>query len=299
MKDITNPAKYSVLLTVSETGSLTAAAERLGYTQSGISHMIADLEAECGFPLVLRSKTGSSLTREGERLIEPIRALMRAQEQLASSIDGINGLRSGVVRVGMFSSVAVHWAPELIERFSAKYPRITVELFSGLYHEIENKVLSEELDCGFLTQKTKRDLKFIELTQDRLLAVLPKTHPLAGEPALPVKLIGGEEFIIPGEGSNYDIGEIFRSCRVSPRVKYALSDDYAALSMVERGLGITILPELVLEGREESVAVLELDPRFRRTIGLVMRPNRLISPAAKAFAEFVKEFANGKNAAEV
>ncbi|MBR0136531.1 MAG: LysR family transcriptional regulator [Clostridia bacterium] len=289
MRPVTNIAKYSVLLAVSEAGSLTAAAERLGYTQSGISHIIADLESECGFPLILRGKTGSRLTREGERLLEPVRGAIRAGEQLAEAIDAINGLRSGRVRVGMFSSVAIHWAPEMLLRFGELYPNIEVEVFSGRYDEIEDKVLSEELDCGFLTKQTRRDLKFSELTRDRLLAVLPKDHPLAGMSSLPVGLIASEDFIIPGEGSNYDIGGIFRSCRVSPRVRYALSDDHAALSMVEKGLGMTILPELMLEGREDNVAVMELDPPFHRTIGIVSRPNRLVPPAAKAFMEFVKE----------
>lgn len=290
MSRITNPSKYFVLAAVEETGSLTAAAEKLGYTQSGVSHIIADLEAECGFPLVLRGKSGSALTRDGEKLIEPVRALMRAEEQLESCIGEINGLRSGVVRVGMFSSVAVHWAPELIKRFSALYPNIKIELFSGLYHEIENMVLDERLDCGFLTKMTKRDLTFFALTRDRLLAAVPLEHPFAKLEKLPARLIAGEDFIIPGEGTNYDIGEIFRSCRVAPRVRYALSDDYAALSMVEKGLGITILPELVLFGRSKNVAVLELDPPFDRTIGVVSRPGRESSPGARAFMEFVKGY---------
>ena len=291
MKAMINPRKYSVLLAIAESGSLTSAAERLGYTQSGISHIIADLEAECGFPLILRSKAGSLLTRDGEKLIEPIRSMLRAEEQLSEAIDAVNGLRSGRVRVGMFSSVAVHWAPELTERFTALHPNIELELFSGLYQEIENKVLSEELDCGFLTKKTKKDLNFSELTRDRLLLVLPCGHPLASLSSVPVELIEREDFIIPGEGTGYDIGDIFRSCRVKPRVKYALSDDHAALSMVQRGLGVTILPELILEGMAEGVALRELSPAFRRTIGIVSRPNRLVSPAARAFMDLVKEFA--------
>ncbi|MBO4847614.1 MAG: LysR family transcriptional regulator [Clostridia bacterium] len=288
MRSITNPSKYSVLAVVAETGSLTAAAEKLGYTQSGISRIIQDVEAECGFPLLQRGKTGSTLTRDGEKLIGPIRQLMRAEEQLTGAVDEINGLRSGRVRVGMFSSVAVHWAPELVRSFSALYPNIEVELFAGLYDEIEDRVLDERLDCGFLTKQTKRDLNFIELTRDRLLAVVPKQHPLAGSGRFPVEQIDREDLILPGEGSNYDIGGIFRSCRITPRAKYALSDDYAALAMVERGLGVTILPELVLEGRRDNVAVLELDPPFHRTIGVVSRPRRGVSPAARAFIEFVK-----------
>lgn len=287
MRSVTNPAKYTVLLAVKDCGSLTSAAEKLGYTQSGISHIIADLEAECGFPLIKRTRTGSGLTREGERLTEPIRTLQRAEEQLYSALDEINGLRSGVVRVGMFSSVAVHWAPELIKRFSEKYPSITVEVFSGLYREIENRVISEELDCGFLTECSKLRSGFRELARDRLLAVLPRGHELCALPAVPLASVAAADLIIPGEGTGYDIGELFRSAKIKPHVKYALSDDYAALSMAERGLGITILPELVLAGQNADVELRELEPASCRTIGIVTRPNRLLSPAASAFVEMV------------
>lgn len=294
MRAMTNPAKYAVLLAVKSTGSLTLAAEKLGYTQSGISHIIADLEAECGFPLVQRTRSGSALTKEAERLTEPIRAMLRANEQLSAALDEINGLRSGVVRVGMFSSVAVHWAPELIARFSERCPNIRVEVFSGLYHEIENRVLSEELDCGFLTKQTKRDLKFLELTRDRLLAVLPKGHPLAREEKLPLKLLAEAGLIIPGEGTGYDIGESLRRHSIEPNAKYELSDDYAALSMAERGLGVTILPELILSGQHANVELRELDPPLCRTIGIVSRPHRLLSPAAGAFMDTAAELFRDK-----
>lgn len=290
MRSAANPLKYSVLLAVAETGSLTAAAEKLGYTQSGISHIIADLEAECGFPLLFRGKAGSTLTREGEKLIEPIRALLNAEAQLTGTVDEINGLRTGRVRVGMFTSVAVHWAPAIAEEFAALYPNIDVELFSGLYQEIESRVLSEELDCGFLTERTRRGLAFTPLANDRLLAVLPKGHPLAELDAVPVSALGQEPFILPGEGSNYDIGELFRAARVTPRVRYALSDDYAALAMVEKGLGVTILPELILKGRTDGAELRELSPAARRTIGMATRRDRAVSPAARAFMEFVRGF---------
>ena len=285
MRSVTNPAKYTVLLGVMDWGSLTSAAEKLGYTQSGISHIIADLEAECGFPLIKRTRTGSGLTREGERLTEPIRALQRAGEQLFSAMDEINGLRSGVVRVGMFSSVAVHWAPELLKRFSEKYPNISVEVFSGLYNEIEDRVLSEELDCGFLSECSRLRPGFRGLARDRLLAVLPAGHELCALERVPLEAIANADLIIPGEGTGYDIGELFRAARIKPRVKYALSDDYAALSMAERGLGITILPELILAGQTAKVELRELDPACCRTIGIATRPGRLLSPAAAAFVE--------------
>ena len=291
-----NSTKYLVLLTVADCGSLTEAASRLGYTQSGISHIIAELEEECGFPLVLRAKQGSRLTREGERLMPAIRALLNANEQLEQTVAEINGMRSGTVRVGMFSSVAVHWAPEMTELFLKKYPNIEISIFDGPYHEIENKVLSGELDCGFLTKQTRKALDFIELARDELLAVAPPGHPFAALKALPIDMIGSADFIIPGEGSNYDIGSIFAENGVTPRARYAFSDDHAAIAMVERGMGVTILPSLILSGVSANVVTLPLEPAFARTIGIILprTKHKALSPAARAFIEFAVRWSESR-----
>ena len=286
---INNFAKYSVLLKVRECGSITAAAERLGYTQSGVSRIIKELEEECGFTLITRSKAGSALTPEGERLAVPIRAILNAGEQLEQTVAELNGERRGMVRVGMFSSVAVHWAPELIGAFNSAYPNIEVRIFDGLYREIENRILSGELDCGFITKQTKKDLTVKELSKDPLLAVLPASHSAAELSALPLEKIAELDFIIPGEGSNYDIGRIFGEYGIKPKVRYAFSDDHAAVAMVERGMGVTILPELVLRGCTANVRTMPLDPPFSRTIGIALphTAKKSISPAAKAFVDFV------------
>ena len=293
---LANPSKYLVLLAVADSGSLTAAADRMGYTQSGISHIIAELEEECGFPLVIRAKQGSRLTREGESLLPAVRNVLNAGERLAQTISELNGVRSGNVRVGMFSSAAVHWAPEILELFSRKHPNIKISIFDGLYQEIESKVLSGELDCGFFTKQTQKALDFIELSRDELLAVVPLSHPFAELDALPVKRIEEADFIYPGEGSNYDIGRIFAENGVSPHVCYSFSDDNAAVAMVERGMGVTILPRLITDSVTAKVSILPLSPGFSRTIGIILprTKHKSVSPAALAFIDFVCGWVKGR-----
>ncbi len=289
-----NTVKYQVFLTVAELGSLTAAGDRLGYTQSGVSRIIADMEVEFGFPLFTRSKGGAALTADGAKLIAPMREVINSDELLRQTVSAINGLLSGRVRVGMFSSVAVHWAPDIICGFNRLYPSIDIEIFAGLYQEIEEMILDERLDCGFITKSTHKDLNSIALTRDKMLAVLPKGHPFEGFDALPIDLISGDDFIIPGEGSNYDIGQLFGANGITPKVRYTLRDDYAAIAMVERGIGITILPELVLSGHDENVTTLELCPACFRTIGIASRPHKGISPAARAFVDYVRSWASAR-----
>ena len=287
---IGNLSKYEVLSTVAETGSLTSAAEKLGYTQSGVSRIIADLEQECGFPLLTRGKLGCSLTKEGEKMLVPIRSLLRAGDLVTETAAEINGLRSGHIRVGLFSSAAVQWAPKMVTDFLAQYPNIRVEFFAGLYHEIVHMIETEELDCGFITRQAKEDLNFRDLKSDRLLAVVSLEHPCADWDALPISMLANEDFIIPGEGSHYDIGRIFSEHGIHPNVRFSMRDDSGAIAMAAHGLGISILPEMVLKGVSLPVKALPLDPPFSRVIGIASKKNRVLSPAARAFIAFAEDW---------
>lgn len=288
--NIGNLSKYEVLASVAETGSLTATAERRGYTQSGVSRIVADLERECGFPLLIRGKLGCSLTKEGEKMLVPIRGLLHAGELVAQTAAEINGLRSGHIRVGLFSSAAVQWAPRLVTEFQAQYPNISVEFFAGLYQEIVERIESEELDCGFITKEAREALNFHALKSDRLLAVLPLDHPFAGVDALPVSELAEEDFIIPGEGSHNDIGRIFSEQGIHPNVRFSMRDDAGAIAMVAHGLGISILPEMVLPGVSLPVKALPLEPPFYRIIGIASKSDRALSPATRAFIAFTEEW---------
>lgn len=288
--NIGNISKYETFLMVAQTGSLTAAAGKLGYTQSGVSRIISDLEKEFGFTLLRRSKNGCALTKEGEQLIEPMRHLLHAGDMLSQTVDQINGLRTGRVRVGLFSSAAMHWAPGIVTGFQKQYPNVEVEFYAGLYKEINSMVESEELDCGFLTKQAKGELSFTELKQDRLMAVIPPEHPFSQYDVFPVSAFEKVDFIIPGEGSHNDIGRIFEESGIHPRVRYIMPDDAGALSMVEHGLGVTIFPELMLDHWQGKVKALPLNPPFIRTIGIAYRQNRTLSPAARAFINFTVQW---------
>lgn len=279
---------YEVFIAVTETANITLAAEKLGYTQSGVSHIIAKLENEFGFPLFMRSKQGVKLTRDGEKMLFAIRDVVKSEELLKQTADEIKGLRSGKIRIGAFSSVAIHWLPEIIKEFSETYPNIEIETEIGTYKTIEDMLLQEKIDCGFMTGDTTTELDFIPLKTDRLLALLPPGHKLSSLPALPLPLTAELDFIIPGEGANYDIGRIFKHAGIRPNVRFNVSDDYAAIAMVNKGLGITIMPELILAGVREIPSVMELDPCCVRTIGLAVRRNIAVSPACRAFMEFVR-----------
>ena len=132
-----NILKYFAFIKTVECGSFTKAAQVLNYSQSGISRMIGDLEKEWKITLLERSRGGLCLTSDGLRVLPLARTLCADYEKLQSQVSDLNGLRSGMIRIGTFSSVATHWLPNIIRQFQKDYPNIDYELLLGDYAEIE------------------------------------------------------------------------------------------------------------------------------------------------------------------
>ena len=129
----TNLQKYLALLKTVEYKSFTKAAAELKCSQSGISRMIGDLEHEWGVNLLARSRAGVYLTAEGQKLLPYVRAVYQQCERLQTQVDELNGLQSGLIRIGTFSSVATHWLPNIIREFQKNYPNIEYEFLLGDY----------------------------------------------------------------------------------------------------------------------------------------------------------------------
>ena len=133
----TNIQKMQVLLETVRAGSFTRAAERLSYSQSGVSRMVADLEADWGFKVLDRSREGVALSADGRQVMPAVEALCEEFVRLQRRVDEMRGLMRGKICIGTFSSVATHVLPPVIARFRADYPDIDYELLMGDYSEIE------------------------------------------------------------------------------------------------------------------------------------------------------------------
>ena len=165
----TNIQKYMSFVKTVECGSFTKAAELLNYSQSGISRMIGDLEREWKLVLMERGKRGVRLTSDGLAILPYAKALIADYEKMQMQVDELNGLQTGIIRIGTFSSVATHWLPKIIKTFQADYPNISYELLMGDYEEIEEWVSSGRVDCGFLRLPVRPELEtiFLERSEER------------------------------------------------------------------------------------------------------------------------------------
>lgn len=283
-----NIQKYMAFIKTVEYGSFTKAAKELSYSQSGISRMINDLEKEWKVTLLERSHSGVFLTSDGLKLFPYAKNICNEYLKLQMEIDKLNELETGIIRIGTFSSVATHWLPSIIKEFQKDYPNIDYELLLGDYTEIEEWILEGRIDCGFLRLPTHPDLETIFLEDDKLLAILPENHKLINCDKLPITEFCNEPFMLLEKGAKAEISEVFERYKLTPKIHFTTWDDYSIMSMVESGLGISILPELILKRVPYKIVAKELNVPAYRSIGLALKNKKTASLAVKRFIDYLK-----------
>ena len=276
--------KYEAFVRTVELGSLTKAAQSLGSTQSRISHILNDLEEEYGFRLMHRSRGGIELTEAGRLLLPRMQAIVQKEQELSECVAEIRNADAGTVRLGVFTSVAVHWLPGMIRAFQSAHPRAQLEMRSGDYHDVEQWLREGSVDLGFITLPGPAEVETIPLAEDPLVAILPKGHRLAALSQIPIEELGEDPFISLLQSSAHDIHRAMDNAGIRPNIKYTTKDDYAILAMVEQGLGISIVPQLLIRGRSQNLEVRPLIPGASRTIALAI-PQGEALPVVRAFAE--------------
>ena len=135
-------------------GSFTKAAEVLGYTQSGLTHMMNSLEREIGFPLLDRGRHGVRLTEEGERIAPAIREFLQANANLDNMIAQVSTTRNETIRVAAYASIAMHWLPTIIQQFRTECPNVDVDIRMADNVEAPYKLLSQgKMDIVFASRQ--------------------------------------------------------------------------------------------------------------------------------------------------
>ena len=270
--------KTRALLTALEKGSLTAAAEELGYTQSGLTHMMNSLEDELGLKLLVRSKGGVRLSPAGQELLPKLRALDESAHELERAVEKLCKMSHYSLNLGTYSSIARQWMPAILSDMRHLLPQLDVSISVTDASEIYSSVRAGKLDCAIVSHQPAlcQGLSFVPLRYDRMVAVLPNDY-VAAEGSFPVEKFEGERFLVPADGFELDIMPSLsvKGRRVSPIVRYTNLDDAATASMVAHGLGLSIMSELVMEGINESVQIRQLEPPVSRSLGIIVSENRL------------------------
>lgn len=281
--------KLEALLMAVDLGSFTKAAEVLGYTQSGLTHMMNSLEKEVGFTLLERGRSGVRLTEEGERIAPAVREFLQANARLDSVIEQVASSRTEIIRVSAYASIAMHWLPGIIQRFREECPDVDVDIRMADHVDVPYELLAQgKMDAILVSPQDEGQYEWVHLADDPVFAVLPRDFDTQGMTAFPLAAFEARDFIMPSQGFDKDIMRIFNRIGVKPHILPTWVDDPTVISMVSHGLGVSMMTELTVRGRTDGVKLLPVEPASSRELGLAVRSLDAASDGLRHFIDCTK-----------
>ena len=283
--------KLEILMTAIDLGSFSKASEVVGYTQSGLTHLVDSLERDIGLTLVRRDHNGITLTREGETLVPSIREFLRANAKLENQIAAITDKKRDTIRVAAYASIAMHWMPEILYRFRRVCPNIDVDL-----RMVDNALEPFELlekgrtDVIFAAKQAGYSCDWTPLCQDAMYAILPPEYPLGEMETFPIELFEGKEFLMPYGKFDLDVKAALDKNGVKPRIRPCHVDDETVIRMVGKGLGLSMMAEMMLRGRTAGVQVVPISPATGRELGMGMHMKESVPDGILHLRECVLAF---------
>ncbi len=278
---------YQVFYAVVKERSFQKAAESLNLTPSAISHTISSMEKELGFPLFVRSKQGVQLTGCGESLRPYILNVLQSEDSLQEAIAQMNGLEKGTVKIGAFNSICTTLLPQLIKSFREQHPSIEIEVYQGTYDDVLKWIKNGTVDLGFLSISSAGGLPIIPLFKDRLVSVMPKGTNVGGKEFVRMEDLRGKGFVSQRESTDADIQNLLKKYDVEVQSNCHVVDDQSTIAMVESGLGICIMPSLLMSTIRSDVDIYPIEPPEYRVIGICTKKEMIISPAVNSMREHI------------
>ena len=261
--------KLEILMTTVDLGSFTKASEVVGYTQSGLTHMMDALEREVGFSLLQRNHNGIQLTEQGKRLMPAIREFLQANANLENQIRAVAQEKTEVIRIAAYASIAMHWMPEILYRFKRLCPGVSVDL-RMVDHALEPFELLEsgQSDVIFASRQNYACCDWTPLYDEQMYAILPKDYPLAEDGVFPLEGFAGQEFLMPYGRFDIDVRAALDPLGVRLNAQSCRVDDETVIRMVGRGLGVSMMTELMIRGRTDDVLCVPVRPAAIRELGM-------------------------------
>lgn len=279
-------ARCKAFMYAAETGSFTKAAELLNYTPSGVSQLVGALENETGLILLRRTRKGVALTSDGEILLPAVREFIEKENRIYELAAEAKGLLLGSVTVAAYSSISTHWLPEVIRDFEKDYPQIEIRLMEGIRQEVTRWLDEKKADIGFLSYQEPMPYEWTPLNYDEMLAILPKDHPYALKESYPLINCETDSFIMPALGRDDDVVSLFEKNGIKPNIHFTTLENFATMAMIEKGLGMSVMNNLITEKWNCDVVKIPVEPPSRIILGMAVPSYKQTSPAVKRFMQY-------------
>ncbi|MCZ2257406.1 LysR family transcriptional regulator [Sporosarcina sp. G11-34] len=287
--------QLSYFVNVVDQMSFSKAAQKLHISQPSLSNAIKSLENELGFKLLERTTRNIRLTDAGNVLYDRALHLLLEMDIVEKEMKEVKLVGSGELQIGMIESVK-HWIPKVIHRYENEFPNMHITFTEVLARDAVKKSLRTYATHFIITNQPidEEDIETIPLYEENLVLVLHESHPLVNNESILLKALENEQFIISSEGfqTREDILRAFELEKVEPTIKFEIERFETALSLVQENLGIALMPENYLQGRQNMQVVSKIidSTALTRTVYLTHMKNRYVSPATQAFIDETKSF---------
>ncbi|MBV6826619.1 LysR family transcriptional regulator [Pseudomonas sp. PD9R] len=274
---------------VAELHGFTAAANRLGITQSAVSHALKSLEQELGVELLRRHQSQVELSDIGQQLLLRARAMLGLANTLRQEAADARGMKRGTLRIGSFGPTSsIKLLPQILQHYRTEHPGIEVHIDEGPDRQVVQWLEERRIDVGFVVLPDER-FDTVKLIEDQMVALLPVDHPLATRESVSLNELCHDPFVLTEAGSSELVSRLFNAARLTPNIRFRCSQLLSTLDTVGRGAALTVVAEGSLPEQSENRYVKKpLSPAVARQIGLAVLDQRQASPAALAFIKLAE-----------
>lgn len=282
-----------VFIEVARLRSFSRAGDEIGLTQSAVSRCVRELEGEIGLKLIDRTTRDVQLTDAGSNLVASVSRLLGDLDDALREIREIGEQRRGRVMVAASPTIACRLMPRVVADAERQFPFVTLGLRDDVQSDVLRKVKSGEVDFGVVIGPLPAtDLVCEPLMTDSFCLVARGDHPLAASESVPWAALDGQRLVLLdyASGSRPLIDAALSLHRVGASVVQELGHSATVFGLIEAGIGVSVLPWLSLPlPAGSSLVARPLTPRAERTVELVRRRDRSLSPAAEAIWGLVSE----------
>src|SRR5579859_1848781 len=284
-----------VFCDLAETESFTKAAQINGVTQSAVSQQISSLERTFKSLLIERSKKRFRLTREGQVLYDYSKQVIQTYEGLHNKLQQIKEIVSGTIRVATIYSIGLHVLPPYLKKFLKSYPTVNVHVEYRRPNQVYEDVLGNVVDLGLVAYPTRDPkLEIVGLRKDPLVLICNPQHPFAKQKGIKLKSLNGQKFVsferdIPTRKA---LDKILKDHGVSVDHVMEFDNIETVKRAVEIDSGLAIVPQETVrqEVSNQTLAAVRLDDgEYYRSLGVIYKKNKVLSPAIKQFIGLLKE----------
>lgn len=281
--------KLVALLETVQLKSIRKAAEKLGYTQPGLTYMLNSLESELGIVILNRNYSGVTFTKEGLELEPYIRTLVNDEATLRQKISRMNQSGDQTIRIGSYSSIAGSYLPKILKAFSEKNPSVRIEIRIGV-EEIPNWLHKGEIEIGFCEQELAEGFTWIPLWSDQMCALVPANLEFPSDTPVPLERLIQGPLLAHSSNTRNTLANLLKDHinEGSHNILFSTTEGAAIIEMVTEGPYISFLTELFKAKCPPTIRMLPIDPPMFRQLGIISNLNEFPKEKQALIKKFIK-----------